>query len=80
MLLNSHPKYRSAKTSNPDGPTPTFVGGRESTCLTFVCKDLLAAFIFAVGGNPGLSPQSGSFRVLEIWLPRPFIGVVFISQ
>ena len=20
MLLNSHPKYRSAKTSNPDGP------------------------------------------------------------
>ena len=44
--------HRSAKTPNPDDPTPIFVRGRESTCVPFVLEnpDLQAAsaFIFAM--------------------------------
>ena len=42
--------HRSAKTPNPDDPTPIFVRGRESTCLTFVLENPAgrAAFMFAM--------------------------------
>ena len=45
-----HCSHRSAKTPNPDDPTPILVRGRESTCVTFVLEnpDLQAAFIFAM--------------------------------
>ena len=42
--------HRSAKTPNPDDPTPILVRGRESTCVTFVLENphYRTAFIFAM--------------------------------
>ena len=53
--------HRSAKTPNPDDPTPIFVRGRESTCVTFVLENPEArtAFIFAMEQSwSGFPPPS----------------------
>ena len=70
---------RSAKTPNPDDPTPIFVRGRESTCVTFVLENphYRTAFIFAMeqswSGSPPLTGATfawGPFRPLAFSGPH----------